>query len=464
MNLLREMGGVRSIGYAQPDITFGLYCSDFPFPAPEDGSVYGKRFILLLCVIGWFCPAPGRAQSVLTGPDTHELPDTAKGHLFGDWGGERSKLLEDGVTFDFHSISDNLSNIESQQSERFTSYNRTRGTIDIDLGKLIHAPGYSFHITAAWQTGANLGSYLGLLANPTSLASGNVFRLDSWWFQKQWLKKRVSLRAGQFAGDDTYGNQEFGNSFIFEPLGGPTENLSNTFETFDPPSTPALEIHVVPAPHVYIKSVVLSVDRMPFSNNQTGLVPQFHGPPVSVSEIAFTPGRDATALGQPDNTASRKGYTGVYRIGASYNPARFNLPFSTVPRSGNYLIYAIAGQSIWRADRSADKGLDATLSYDWSPPAINLGYTELTAGLRYNQPLPVPFHNTISVGYVQSGQSSNFLAAKAPAWKIEHGVEFNTLLSVLPMLQLQPLVQYYANVGGGNHRAVVLGFRARIEY
>ena len=428
----------------------------------------GKVSILLVFVLAWFVPVAGTvqagAQDLLAGPDKHELPETVHGHLFGDWDGERSKLVERGVVFDFHSISDNFSNIKSQQNERFNSYNRTRGTIDVDLGKLIHAAGYSFHITAAWQTGANLGSYLGLIANPTSLASGNAFRLDSWWFEKQWLKKRLALRAGQFAGDDTYGNQEFGNSFIFEPLGGPTENLSNTFESFDPPSTPALELRVVPAPHFYIKSAVLSVDRLPYSNNQTGLVPQFHGPPVSVSEIAFTPGRDATALAQPDNTASRKGYSGVYRLGASYNPARFAVPFSALPRSGNYLFYAIASQSLWRPDRLSDRGLDATMSYDWSPPAINLGYTELTAGLRYNQPLPISFHNTFSLGYVHSGQSSNFLLKGAPAWKVEHGVECNALLSVLPMLQLQPVLQYFANVGGGSHRAVVVGFRASVEY
>jgi carbohydrate-selective porin OprB len=309
-----------------------------------------------------------------------------------------------------------------------------------------------------------MGSYLGLLANPTSLASGNAFRLDSWWFQKQWLKRRLSLRLGQFAGDDTYGNQEFGNSFIFEPLGGPTENLSNTFETFDPPSTPALEIRVVPAPHFYIKSAVLSVDRLPYSNNQTGAVPQFHGPPVSVSEIAYTPGRDASVIAQPDNTASRKGYSGVYRVGASYNPARFTVPLSSVPRSGNYLIYGIASQSLWRPDRLSDKGFDATASYDWSPPEVNLGYTEITAGVRYNQPLPIPFHNTVSLGYVRSPQSSRFLARNAPAWKAEHGVEFNTLLSPYKNLQIQPLVQYYANTGGGSHRAVLLGFRFQVEY
>lgn len=51
-----------------------------------------------------------------------------------------------------------------------------------------------------------------------------------------------------------------------------------------------------------------------------------------------------------------------------------------------------------------------------------------------------------------------------PAFKTEHGVEFSTLLDVLPMLVLQPVSQYYANVGGVARRAVVLGFRTKVEF
>jgi carbohydrate-selective porin OprB len=51
-----------------------------------------------------------------------------------------------------------------------------------------------------------------------------------------------------------------------------------------------------------------------------------------------------------------------------------------------------------------------------------------------------------------------------PAWRTEQGVEFNALLDVLPMVLLQPVVQYYANVGGGAERAAVFGFRTKVEF
>src|SRR5580704_9274621 len=100
-----------------------------------------------------------------------------------------------------------------------------------------------------------------------------------------------------------------------------------------------MELRVVPLPHLYVKSMVEAEDRTPFAHNPTGLVPQFRGVPVSVSEIGFTPRQKASAVRAFDNVETRKGYSGLYQFGASYNPGKFITPATTKPTSGNYLIY-----------------------------------------------------------------------------------------------------------------------------
>ena len=105
-----------------------------------------------------------------------------------------------------------------------------------------------------------------------------------------------------------------------------------------------------------------------------------------------------------------------------------------------------------------------TFAYDWSPPDINRNNRLLTAGARFNEPLPLPIHNTMSLGYVRNTLSSRFLSRGTPSWKTEQGIEFNSLLDVAPMLLLQPVIQYYANVGGGVQRAVVFGFRTQVDF
>src|SRR5262249_7432694 len=141
-------------------------------------------FLILVLVAPLHCQAP--QEETLSGPDSHEEVQGPGGHLFGDWSGERTRLLERGVRFDFQYITDTLWNIKSQQHERLASWNRLRGTVDIDFGALSEQPGLYFHATAVWQAGGNLGTYLGLITGPSGMASANTFRLDSWWLEKRW--------------------------------------------------------------------------------------------------------------------------------------------------------------------------------------------------------------------------------------------------------------------------------------
>jgi len=429
-------------------------------------TIYAFFFFLCATLSTFAVPAYSQVsqEETLSGPDSHETGRGPHGHLFGEWGGERTRLLERGVRFDFQYVSDSLWNIKSEQEERFASWNRFRWTVDVDFGALVGVDDLSFHATALWQGGGNLGTYLGLLSSPSGMSSMNTCRLDSWWLEKRWLNGRITARIGQFAEQDFYGAQHYAASFIFEPMGYALGNLFTDFEPFDPPSTSAAEVRVVPLHDLYVKAMVESEDRDPFSNNPTGLVPQFRGGPVTVSEIGFTPGKKATGVRAFDSVESRKGYSGLYRFGASYNPGKFASPSSATMRSGNYLLYWMANQAIWRLDRERAKGLDATFSYDWSPAAINRNNTMLTAGLRFNEPLPLPIHNTMSLGYVQNRLSQQFVPAGAPLWKLEHAVEFNTLVDPLPMLLLQPVIQYYENVGARPGRAVVFGFRTKVEF
>jgi carbohydrate-selective porin OprB len=336
--------------------------------------------------------------------------------------------------------------------------------MDLDFGALVGPHDLYFHATALWQGGGNLGTYLGLLTSPSGMSSANTFRLDSWWLEKRFLNERFTMRLGQFAGQDFYGAQHYAASFIFEPMWYALGNLFTDVESFDPPSPPAMEVRVVPIHNFYVKSMVMAGDPTPFAHNPTGLVPQFRGNPVSVSEIGFTPGNKATSIRAFDNVESRKGYSGLYQFGASYNPGIFVTPSSAIPRSGNYLLYWMASQALWRVDPKEARGLDATFAYDWSPADVNRNNTMLTAGLRFNEPLPLPIHNTMSLGYVQNRLSRRFVPQGTPAWKPENAVEFNTLLDPLPMLLLQPVIQYFANVGGRSQRAVVFGFRTKVEF
>src|SRR5882762_5945843 len=112
-------------------------------------------------------------EETLSGPDSHETGQGPHGHLLGDWGGVRPYLFDRGVNFDLQYISDNLTNVHSDRNDRFVSWDRVRGTVDIDFGALVDQPGWYFHATALWQSGGKLGSYLGLLKSESGMSSAH---------------------------------------------------------------------------------------------------------------------------------------------------------------------------------------------------------------------------------------------------------------------------------------------------
>lgn len=85
-----------------------------------------------LCFLLWFGScilvastwAQTTQEETLSGPDSHETGQGQLDHLFGDWGGIRSRLQERGINLDLHYISDSLWNIKSVQPERLVSWNR----------------------------------------------------------------------------------------------------------------------------------------------------------------------------------------------------------------------------------------------------------------------------------------------------------------------------------------------------
>jgi len=83
-------------------------------------------FAYCVCV----CAIPAAAQTeqgeTLGGPDSHETGQGPHGHLFGDWGDERTCLEESGVKFDLQYVSDSLANVDSERRTRYCALAKQR--------------------------------------------------------------------------------------------------------------------------------------------------------------------------------------------------------------------------------------------------------------------------------------------------------------------------------------------------
>ena len=389
-------------------------------------------------------------------------------YLFGDWGEERSRLAARGITFDFYYVSDFFGNPYGGQRSGFTDWGRIRGTVDVDLGKFTDSNAPTFHITGLWQNGGNLGAeYLGSIANPSSLVSTPTFRLDSWWFQQALFQGHVLLRGGQFGGQDTYGNQEYASSYLLEPLGYAFGNLfSTTYESYDPASTPAAEVSIAPSWHVYAKSAVLAGNRNPYSDDSTGFGFVIKDSPVVVSEAGYmtgSPNLDAFSL-------THKIYPGKYKLGSIYNTGDFVDPVNNTKSRGNYLLYFMANQAVYRSDAGSTHGIDLDFAIDWSPTDVNQLNEQITGGFRFNGPVAHRNRDTLALGFVHSEVSNHFNRSYAiqslPTLDSEEAFEANYMFQASQWLVLQPAVEYFQHVGarpqGG--KGVAAGFRIKVSF
>ncbi|MBV8277325.1 MAG: carbohydrate porin, partial [Verrucomicrobia bacterium] len=275
-------------------------------------------------------------------------------------------------------------------------------------------------------------------------------------------------KAGQFAGLDFYGNQEFGSSYVIEPMDYALGNLfSNTFESFDPAATPAAEIRVVPVKHFYLKSAVLAGNRNPYQQDPTGFHFRIRDTPVFVFETGYS--RNAEDFTSQKSRFDRKSYPSIFKFGAAYNAGKFPNA-AGIQSSGNYLIYGMAYQALYRSDAGSNWGLDGTFAFDWSPNDLNRQNSQITAGVRYNGPIPVRPRDTVAFGFAYSKIGDPFqtlgIPLGAPALGSEKALELNYALQLTRYFLVQPVFQYYVDPGGNSRvrNAAVVGFRTKVNF
>jgi porin len=395
-----------------------------------------------------------------------EIP--SRQYLFGDWGGKRPALAEKGITFDFFYIADLQANPSGGLQQTEAGWPRIRGTVDINFDHFMQWQGLSFHATGLWQSGVNLGGKIGTLANPSDLVSAHTTRLDSFWLQQLFFNNRLRIRAGQLAGLDFYGNQEYGGSWLIEPMGYAFGNLFSTiYESFNPAGTPGAEVRFAPTRNLYVKSAVMAGNRNPYLQDPTGFHFQIRDTPNFLFEAGFLVNQ--TDANTPKSAQSGKAYPGEYKFGGVYNGGKFSDP-SGRESSENYLIYGMASQALFRSEPGSSRGLDATFGFDWSPSDVNRENSQITAGARFNAPFSHRPKDRIACAFVYSKISDPFsdfgVLLGGPKLGSEKAFELNYSLQVTPYFLLQPVFQYYVDVGANSNlpNAPVLGFRTKVTF
>ena len=215
-------------------------------------------------------------------------------------------------------------------------------------------------------------------------------------------EQQTESKSGTVGWFGLYGNQEYGGSWLIEPMGYAFGNLfGSIYESFNPAGTPGAEVRFAPNRNFYVQSAVMAGNRDPYNQDPTGFHFQIRDTPNFLFETGYlVHPLDGHAI-RSRGSAGGKSYPGAYKFGGVYNGGKFSDPAGHMSNS-NYLIYGMASQAVFRSDAGSNRGLDATFGFDWTPGDVSRENVQITTGARFNAPFASRKMDRVACGFVYS--------------------------------------------------------------
>lgn len=395
-------------------------------------------------------------------------------YMLGDWGGTRTKLEKQGITFDFNDIGDFLTDVTGSQTHHATYFGRFRASMDIDFKKLSDFDG-EFFISGIYQYGRNLsGDYLHVNTLTSSIAGEESERIDQLWYQQGFADGMFKVKLGQVAAVNEFGATDFFDILFNDELGYAPNALFNTKQPFSPAGKPGIilwgDLSDI-TPGLYVKTGVFTAYNNPYRPDSNGVdyYNDFNNGMAGSFELGY----------KEPNTV----YDGVYKVGVNANPdvLYFN-PATGEPYHGDYNAYVTVEKTVYHPERYSNdpkemkgsvdtkKGLDLLFQFVGAPGDRNPLQYEFTTGGRYTGLIPGRDEDKVGFGLIYSDNGSAFSQANRNA--TGHGLggeltlELDYQYNPTPWLSIQPDVQEIIDPGGDSNRSdiLVLGLRTIVKF
>ncbi|WP_039057198.1 carbohydrate porin [Enterobacter sp. Bisph1] len=134
--------------------------------------------------------------------------------MFGDWGGTRSELKDNGVDFQVNYTMETASNLAGGYSTSTTArYSDQQAFgMNLDLQKLLNWDDTEFQVTITNRNGQNLTNRVadprtGMLSSPQEVyGRGQTWRLTQFWLRKGFFNDVLDIKAGRVTVGEDFDN------------------------------------------------------------------------------------------------------------------------------------------------------------------------------------------------------------------------------------------------------------------
>jgi porin len=447
-------------------------------------------------------PAPASGATAQQAPAGDQAAAAPTGlwersNLFGDMGGLRPWLGQYGVTFGLEETSEYMGNLSGGTQTGGAYQGVTEFSLGVDTQKAFGLPGGIFNVSGFQIHGTSLTTRnLQTLQDASGIEADASTRLWELWYQQTLFGGKADVKIGQQSLDQefmvsqyagTFMNATFGWSVLPSvdlPAGGPAYPLSSL----------GVRVRATPTDAITVLGGVFDGNPAPGEGDPQKL--NASGTNFNLGNGALVIGEIQYAINQPPANGSdskASGLPGTYKLGFWYNSNRFADPSTGVTgvagpgtsssHPGNYSIYAVADQMVWRPSADSPQSVGVFARVMGAPGDRNLVDLGVNAGVTLKAPFKGRDNDVagLAVGYAHIGShAQDYASAQAvstpgyPSRSAETVLEATYQYQVAPWWQLQADFQYFFRPAGGipdpqnpSRRIgdeAVLGLRTTIQF
>jgi len=426
------------------------------------------------------CGAIAAAASCLAAAHVHADEVTASPHLSGDWGGQRQRLAEQGLTFNFAYGSQVAHNF-SGGTDRLTRYtDQWEFGATLDLDRRWGWKGGTFHVTMTDRNGRDLGADANIGNNmliQEVYGRGQTWHLTQLWLNQTLLDGRVEAKFGRM----TLSEDFFSFSCDFQNLSfcsAQPGNLVGDYWVNWPTSQWAARVKYLPSRDSYLQFGVYQVNPKYVDDRYArrhGWEPGFPGGTTG----ALMP---LEAGWQP----SWRGLPGSYKVGAWYNTSdgddlyfdvdhapRGLTGLAPLQRNGRFGVYLSLQQQVTGGGGGATVFLNFTQA-DRNTARLD---HQLALGVQYKGPFEGRGQDSIgfAIGATHNnGRFADFTRQNnvrtgqdaIASGSYEYVGELYYAWVPVPAVSLRPNLQYIRHPGGTtrNSDAFVIGMKSIVVF
>jgi porin len=396
----------------------------------------------------------------------------------GDWSGFRTRLADEGITFNVQYAAEVWGNVTGGESTGtvYTGLMSLQG--NVDLQKLVGWQGASVSTRWYWLSGqdisaTNLGNNIFTVSN---IAGFPTFRMNELWFQQNFMNDRISIRLGQLAADSQFGVSTYETVFLNGTFAWSPDlytNIQNGGPAY-PMGVPGVQLALTPLNWLTCQGAVFQGNVFAQNVNRHGFrwdLSHSNGY-FSIHELIFRTNQRAGANGLP----------GEFKLGGWFDTAPDPDASNTQP--WNYGLYFIADQMLYRVPQPApvsviansakqtaapsltDKGLGIFAYIGLAPQNSGVINFYVDGGLNYKDLIPTRDNDVLGVGFAYGHLHNNPQdndGSSNPGYEMVFEATYQIVLT--PWLSFQPDVQYVFQASSTDiPNALVLGAHATVSF